>query len=625
DFYLNYNISIDEFINSFENVIKEIKKDLRNISKEKDTKHYMMLLLLFSVLIDGDKLDASGTDEYSRPSINSDIVDTYKKDKFTNFNDLNKIREDAYQELIGGCDDVDLNNKIFSITLPTGSGKTLGALSFAMKLREKINNSYGFTPRIIYSLPFLSIIDQNEQVIKDVLLKSNYNTSDIFLKHNSMSEYNYTISDDEEIRELSPDHAKMLIESWYSEIIITTFYQLFYTLFSNKNRSLKKFHNITNSIIILDEIQSIPAKYWELIRIIFNKISAEFNIWIIFMTATQPAIFKLNEIVPLIINEEKYFDYFNRINYVFRKEPIMLNEFNEELINVIEDNPNKDIMIVLNTIQSSLDVYNYINEYLQEGIELYYLSTNIIPKHRLSRIKKIKNSNNRKLIITTQLIEAGVDIDVDIIYRDFTVIDSIVQTAGRCNRNAKKNKGIVNIVKLTNDNGKKYCDYIYDSTLLRLTEELINDYSSNIISEKEFNKNIIKKYYEELSTRKSNDNSVFNDIENMNFANIMRNFNLIDHNFEKQDVFIEVDETASQIWQKYERICSDKMNSYERRSEFKNIRNQLRNYMISVPCKKLGTTPLEKNMFYISQEDLERKYDIETGFIFHDEETAYII
>ena len=255
-------------------------------------------------------------------------------------------------------DNIDLSNKIYSITLPTGSGKTLGVLSFSLKLRNKINKEYGFIPRIIYSLPFLSIIDQNEKVIKDVLAELNYNTSDIFIKHNSMSEIYYTIRDEDK-NEFIVDNAEMLIESWYSEIIITTFYQLFYTIFTNKNKSLKKFHNISNSIIILDEIQSIPPKYWSLIRLILKDFSKKFNVWIIFMTATQPAIFNENEITPLIDDENKYFNYFDRINYKFYNSPINISDFIDELENIIFES-DKDIMFVLNTIQSSLDINNKI-------------------------------------------------------------------------------------------------------------------------------------------------------------------------------------------------------------------------------------------------------------------------
>jgi len=626
DFYLKYNISIDDFLKDFESITKTIKLDLKKFSREKSIENYLLLLEFFSVLIDSDKLDASYTEVFPRREIDSGIVDLYKDENFKNFDGINKIREDAYKNLLNSLDNIDLSNKIYSITLPTGSGKTLGVLSFSLKLRNKINKEYGFIPRIIYSLPFLSIIDQNEKVIKDVLAELNYNTSDIFIKHNSMSEIYYTIRDEDK-NEFIVDNAEMLIESWYSEIIITTFYQLFYTIFTNKNKSLKKFHNISNSIIILDEIQSIPPKYWSLIRLILKDFSKKFNVWIIFMTATQPAIFNENEITPLIDDENKYFNYFDRINYKFYNSPINISDFIDELENIIFES-DKDIMFVLNTIQSSLDIYNKIKLIIDDSIELYYLSTNITPKERLDRINSIKNSNNRKIIVTTQLIEAGVDIDVDIIYRDFTTIDSIIQTGGRCNRNGKKGKGIVNIIRLTNENGREYSRFIYDSTLLGLTEELTKDF--DIVPEKEFNLSVSKKYFAELKSRVSSDSSskIIELIEKIKISNITNDFKLIEENIEKEDVFVDLNGESSKIWLKYiELYSNNNLTNFEKRREFNKFKNSFKNYVISVDVKKLGTTNLEpiNGMFYISHDDLDRKYDSDTGFLSQDEENAFII
>ena len=618
-FYLNYNIDMDSFLKDIDGIKQNLKMDLLKFKKEDSLKNYLYLIEFFSVLIDSDKLDASYTTTYPRIEINEDMVDVYKNKNHFNKDGINKIREQAYIELNSKIREIDVNDKLYSITLPTGSGKTLTALSFATKLRNKIKDEKGFTPRIIYSLPFLSIIDQNELVIKGILKENNYNSSDIFFKHNSMSEIYYKTSADEE---LDIDNAEMLIESWYSEIIITTFYQLFYSIITNKNRSLKKLHNIENSILILDEVQSLPSKYWRLINILLKQIAEEYNLWIIFMTATQPAIFNKEEMVPLIENHEKYFKEFDRVNYHFDLKKQTIDEFKEFVLFVINSNE-KNVMIVVNTIQNSLDIFDYISKNIDD-VELYYLSTNILPFERKDRIEKIRKSKNRKIIVSTQLIEAGVDIDVDVIYRDFAPIDSIVQTAGRCNRNQEKEKGDVHIVSLVNENGRCYANMIYDSISRETTYELVKNL--DIISEKDFNL-IIGEYYRKISEKISNDKSkdILKLLSKLEISNITNEFRLIEENVEKQDVFIDINEESHEIWHRFNEIYDSELTKMEKKREFKKIKSLFRKYIISVDVKKLGTTVIENYVGYIDPSDVNFKYDSQKGFITTDNENAFII
>ncbi len=628
EFYQNYSISIDDFLKTYNKITKKLNNDLLKMTTKADLNNYSTLLLLYSVLIDSDKLDASETNPFKRPDINSDIVDKYKKEEFTTDDPINQIRNIAYNELTKKVEDINLRKKIYSINLPTGSGKTLDALSFALKLRDKINRELKFKPRIIYSLPFLSIIDQNEVVFKEVLKKSSYEGTDILLKHNSLSDIYYKTSKNEE---LTTDKSEMLIEGWYSEIVITTFIQFFYTLITNKNRSLRKYHNMTNSIIILDEIQAIPYKYWSIVNTLLKEFAEKNNTWVILMTATQPLIFKEpEEITPLIKDKNIYFDKFDRIQYNFYNEDITLDDFKEKIITEIEENPEKDIMIVLNTINSSKEIYDYIKEYAEEinlNNELYYLSTNIIPKHRLEKIKQIRKSSKSKIIVTTQLIEAGVDIDVDIIYRDFAPLDSIIQTAGRCNRNNKKEKGIVNIINLTNEKGKKYSSFIYSSMLMEITKELIKD--KNNISEKEFNKIMPEKYYQEVQKRGTKDESekLLKKIEKLEITDIQRDFKLITENIKKIDIFVQIDENAIAVWNKYIEIKENKEYTPKKRNtEFKKIKSNFYQYVVSIDEKQIGTSEiLDENILYLDQEDIQRKYDKETGFIPQKDEEAFII
>jgi len=201
------------------------------------------------------------------------------------------MRQIAYEEATNKK--IDLSRKIYSLNLPTGMGKTLIGLSFALKLKDKLKQN-DIMPRIVYALPFLSIIDQNSNIFEEVI-KSNGISADskLLLRHHHLSDVYYKIDEDE----LEPDKAEILIEGWNSEIIITTFMQLFHTIITNKNRGIRKFHRLANSIIILDEVQSIPTRYWALMRKIFDVVTEMLNAHLIISTATEPFMFDRNKVL----------------------------------------------------------------------------------------------------------------------------------------------------------------------------------------------------------------------------------------------------------------------------------------------------------------------------------------
>ena len=493
-------------------------------------------------------------------------------------------------------------------------------------------------PRIIYSLPFLSIIDQNADVISNILTQCHRSPelfSNIFLKHHHLSDVSYKTHSE---NEMNTNQSKLLIEGWYSEIIITTFIQFFYSIITNRNRAARKFHNIVNSIIILDEIQSIPHHYWKLLNHFLKYLCKEFNCWIILMTATQPLIFEENvEILPLV-NKKKYYDKFNRLNYIFNLKTKDFDEFKELIWAKIVSEPEKDIMVVLNTINASQELYDYIigqiDDHIHieedgvacsEKLQIINISTLIIPKHRLKRIKRIKNSEEkRNIIVTTQVVEAGVDISVDMIYRDMAPLDSIVQTAGRCNRSNEREKGSVEVVNLIDDKGRHFYSYVYNSVLIDATTDVIN--GKNFVEEQEFNLKSVPNYFKFVSERGSQDKSVdlLSCLEKLKFSDLKREFKLIE-SLEKIDVFVEVDEDAKDVWEKYEEITKIE-DRFMRKNAFLDIKSEFYSYIISVNPKKLGNIFQYNDWLgYICIEDLNRKYDLETGFITHEKEDVFII
>lgn len=639
-FYDDFEIDFFRFFDEFDEISEEITDELLIFSFEGNIDNYFYILLFYSSLLDADKMDASESKRINRENIPGDIVDIFKKNNLRDSKDnINKTREEAYQEVNGNILNMDLNERILSIELPTGIGKTFTGVSAALKLKERINNELNFNPRIIYSLPFLTIVDQNSDTISSILNESNLKGSNFLLNHNHLSDMNYKSND---LEEYNISNSKILIEGWNSEIIVTTFIQFFYSIISNKNKSLRKFHNITNSIILLDEIQSVPYKYWKIINLFFKKLAYEYNCWIILMTATQPYIFKENEIKSLVDNVEYYFNKFDRVNYNFNLDSQNFEDFKKEFVDKISNDSKNDYLVVLNTINSSKELYEFIKDYysvmdydiylddcngicyIGDDIQLIYLSNNIIPKHRLEKINAIKESHRQSIVISTQLIEAGVDIDVDIIYRDLAPLDSLVQTAGRCNRSGNKEKGVVNVISLKNENGKSYSSFIYDSLLLNKTKEVLT--SLNQISEKEFNLAAAKNYFKLIYNSGTQDDYLIKIIENLRFPEIPSNFKLIEEDIQKVDVFVVINSEAKLLFEKYNDIINN-YKGFDRKNEFLKIKNKFYKYVISVDETKIGSANnlCNDEIFYIGENDVFRKYDLDTGFKPEDDENPFII
>lgn len=638
-FYDDFEIDFFRFFDEFDEISEEITDELLIFSFEGNIDNYFYILLFYSSLLDADKMDASESKRINRDNIPGDIVDIFKKNNLRDSKDnINKTREEAYQEVNGNILNMDLNERILSIELPTGIGKTFTGVSAALKLKERINNELNFNPRIIYSLPFLTIVDQNSDTISSILNESNLKGSNFLLNHNHLSDMNYKSND---LEEYNISNSKILIEGWNSEIIVTTFIQFFYSIISNKNKSLRKFHNITNSIILLDEIQSLPYKYWKIINLFFKKLAYEYNCWIILMTATQPYIFKENEIKSLVDNVEYYFNKFDRVNYNFNLDSQNFEDFKKEFVDKISNDSKNDYLVVLNTINSSKELYEFIKDYysvmdydiylddcngicyIGDDIQLIYLSNNIIPKHRLEKINAIKESHRQSIVISTQLIEAGVDIDVDIIYRDLAPLDSLVQTAGRCNRSGNKEKGVVNVISLKNENGKSYSSFIYDSLLLNKTKEVLT--SLNQISEKEFNLAAAKNYFKLIYNSGTQEDYLIKIIKNLRFPEIPSNFKLIEEDIQKVDVFVVINSEAKLLFEKYKDIINN-YKGFNRKNEFLKIKNRFYKYVISVDKTKIGSTNLcNDEIFYIGENDVFRKYDLDTGFKPEDNENPFII
>lgn len=607
-----------EFIeeNELEDLIEELIDDLNDynddLGEDKSFNKYILFKYMFSLLIYSDKEHAIFIDkndiEYDLPS---DFIDEYKFKKFGKPCDDN-IREIVYKDVIDSILKLNCEERIMSITLPTGSGKTYACMASALKLKDKLNKDM----KIIYSLPFTSVIDQNYEDYYNAIKSTQVEVSSAhILKHHYLSPTNYEKTN----LYFESDKGRFLTHNWNSQVVVTTFIQVFNTLFSNKNSDLIKFNTLANSIVLLDEVQSIPYKYWKIIKLLCKEISEVLNIYFIFITATQPLIFPKNEIKELASKSDFYFSKCKRTKLFINHESMEKEEFFEFVLNKIEEKKNKNIIIIVNTIKLSQELFEYINEN-KDYRELVYLSTSIVPKERKKRIEHIKNSLNKKVVISTQMVEAGVDIDMDVVIRDLAPLDSINQSAGRANREDRgEYLGEVYIVKVKGQN-QLMAKYVYKGPiLLQSTEEVLKD--RNVICEEDY-KTISEEYFNLLNKNKGSKefNELNDGIKYLNFRSVNDKFQLIE-DLNKVQLFIEIDEDANRVWEKYKEYSKIKDN-FERRDKIESIKGDFYKYVISVfknKCKEV----IDENIGYVSKNQLENTYDMNYGY--KSKEDSYMI
>lgn len=580
------------------------------------------LYLLFSVLIDTDKRDAANViKEIERQSIPENLASNYVANtKFTQTDKaLIEIRKSIFNELNQAADRIDLNNKIYTLTAPTGAGKTLSVLNFAFKLRQRLYNSKQYLPRIIYALPFTTIIDQNYEIIANVLSqlpRYNNNQSAFLLKHHHLAEIAYKTEKDDSI---PVDKALMLVESWEAEIIVTTFIQLLNTVIGNKNRFLKKYHKIFGSIIILDEIQNVPVEYWILLKKQLSMLAEWAQCYIILMSATQPLIFQPDESFELIPTPIKNFKKLNRTVFKIDLTPLKVIDFYESFSKDLKKT--KSYAIIVNTIRTSIELFNLLSNNETVKHRIFYLSTNIIPETRAERIQAIFFYLKKKepvILVCTQVIEAGVDLDFDVIYRDIAPVDSLIQSAGRANRHGNKDKGIVNIIRLVNEQDRTMANWVYGSGHLSVTEKLMDQLTE--IQETDFYNLVQNNYYQLVKLVDQNIGiQIYNEWWLGSTFESLCKFNLITQHGFYRDVFISVDEKSEKIWNQYLELILKEYDINKRRKNHLLLKKSLRDYTLSVPeklCKLFFWDYCRGNssyLGYINNDCLDDYYDICTG------------
>lgn len=324
---------------------------------------------------------------------------------------------------------------LFTLTVPTGGGKTLSSLSFALRHALKYQKD-----RVIYVIPYTSIIEQNAAVFRKAL------GEEYVLEHHSNFTYPH-LGLEETKSEFSGDLQQKLVlaaENWDMPIITTTNVQFFESLFAARSSRCRKLHNVANSVVIIDEAQMIPTGYLKPCFSALAELSTNYNTTVVLCTATQPDIEKLlpKTVKPIeIINDPAgLYETFKRVQVHF------LDSVNDDelakRLSVLHQ-----ALCIVNSKKHARIIFNKIY-HTDTDDEVFHLSTRMCPTHRTAVLKKIKEKlRNRQAcrVVSTQLIEAGVDVDFPVVYRSMAGIDSIAQAAGRCNREGRLQSGEVNV------------------------------------------------------------------------------------------------------------------------------------------------------------------------------------
>lgn len=429
-------IDADFEIPPLEKPIKGYQKDIHHLQR-----------MLYSCLVDADYLDTEAfmQPEQSKQRGKYDSLATLE-DKLEAYlsrlkqgapdTEVNRIRNEVQQYCIKESDS---EPGFYSLTVPTGGGKTLSSVLWAIKHAIKNNLN-----RIIIAIPYTSIITQTASVLRSIFGEENV------LEHHSNVD-GLKLSDKELASRLN-----LATENWDYPIIVTTNVQFFESLFSNKPSDCRKLHNIAKSVLIFDEVQTLPIAFLQPIVDTFDTLKRVFGASLLFTTASQPVLsgeimgtnpfvsFEgLSEIHEIIPRETNLHDRLRRVEIRFDEERQNYDEIAGQIAK------HNRVLCIVNTRNDAKEIFTRLPK---EGICLH-LSRMMCPDHVRETIEKVKTALNNPdntiiRVVATQLIEAGVDIDFPVVFRQEAGLDSVLQAAGRCNREGRLDKGITSVFGL---------------------------------------------------------------------------------------------------------------------------------------------------------------------------------
>lgn len=417
---------------------------LRPIQKKMGFSIAFFTRMLYSCLVDADSLDTEGFADPGSASL---------RGRYESFESLSRKFDDYMAALLSDAEETAINRyrreiyeqcrekaalppQMFTLTVPTGGGKTLSSMAFALDHLKQ----HGLK-RIFYVIPYTSIIEQNAAKFREIFGSRNV------LEHHS--NFDPKTIDDDDVGSVKR-FLQLSAENWDMPIVVTTNVQFFESLFSNKRSRCRKIHNLAGSVIVLDEAQMLPTEYLKPCLQALSELVRNYGSTAVICTATQPKISSLLDecIRPVEIMQSpaELYEAFRRVR-VNDLGPLSDEELSARL------QEHSQVLCIVNTRAHA----QHLHAALSKHGRCFHLSARMCPIHRrkqLGEIKKLLREGAECRVISTQLIEAGVDIDFPVVYRAIAGIDSVAQAAGRCNREGKAERGEVYVFRSTERYGR---------------------------------------------------------------------------------------------------------------------------------------------------------------------------
>lgn len=471
----------------------------------------LLTRMLLSCLVDADyTVSASdGNEHYESESENIELDPHEKlkalydhldmiKDRSLSNEQVNHLRGKVF-EVCGKAGE--MAPGIFTLTAPTGTGKTLALLHFALRHMEKYHKK-----RIFIVLPFLTLTEQNTKVYRNIIPE--------LLEDHSQNDLT--------------DEQRIYTERWRVPMLITTSVRFFETLFSDKPTDCRKLHNIANSVIVFDEAQSLPADLIGATMTAIQSLCENYGCSMVFSTATQPEYASYPLLLEQWVSREilpEYPEYYQKLQ---RTEVDWRIDSTCSLDSIASEVAGKkSVCVIVNLRAHAAAIFNRLKE-LSKNDEVFYLTTDLCPAHRSKVIENIRERLQNGMpcrVVATQCIEAGVDLDFESVYRSLAPLDSIIQAAGRCNRSGRmQKKGQVVVFEPRSENGKRiYPDTWYQNaaeTVKRLCMDRIID-----IHDPED----IRRYYQSIFGRATDRQELRRAVEMMDYAKVKEKYRLINN------------------------------------------------------------------------------------------------
>jgi CRISPR-associated endonuclease/helicase Cas3 len=419
----------------------------------------LLVRFLFSCLIDADRTDtadfSSGAaaalrqhGRYSQWGVLAELLER-RLEGFSGDTTICKLRKQVSESCLFASE---RPKGIYLLTVPTGGGKTLASLRFALNHAAKWKMD-----RVIYVSPYTSIIDQNANVVRGILEPSGIEFASVVLEHHSnLTPLKQTWK------------SKILSENWDAPVVFTTAVQVLEALFGSGTRAVRRMHQMANSVLIFDEIQTLPVRCVHMFNNALGYLVEQCGASIVLCTATQPLLhqvdankgaIRLGGDAEIMRDVAELFTQIPRYEVYDRRKPGGWDHAEAAALAVAETRELGSCLVVVNTKREALSIYRE-SKAGRSDITVRHLSTGMCPAHRMNILNELKEHlrHTPVICVSTQLIEAGVDISFGSAIRALAGIDSIAQTAGRCNRNGERDLGRVHVINLAGELPKQLSD-----------------------------------------------------------------------------------------------------------------------------------------------------------------------